>query len=180
MPKISHKQKSRKHRSRRTKKYTQKQKGGAEAIPLTRGGIGRRAFRKSKTEEHNLSRAPNLSRALYINNNNNNLHLANPNEHIYTKMAAPTSIYENVGQFTDSSKKAEKIRLLEKEIDFLMGKLGVEKADLKRLGYNIVARLPGKEEHEKKYIRQNAQITSMETDLEQKFAELEKLKESNA
>ena len=53
MPKISHKQKSRKHRSRRTKKYTRKQKGGTlsrQGAVRARGAV--KDSKKIKKEQH--------------------------------------------------------------------------------------------------------------------------------
>jgi len=47
MPKISHKQKSRKHRSRRTKKYTRKQKGG---VLVRKGAV------RGRAENENLAK----------------------------------------------------------------------------------------------------------------------------
>jgi chromosome segregation ATPase len=89
---------------------------------------------------------------------------------------AESPIYEASTQFENSSAKAERIRELDNETDRIMGHLGVKQAELKRLNYDIASKVTIKTRESNNYRRLQADITSMQADLDQKIAELNELR----
>ena len=194
MPKISHKQKSRKHRNRRTKKYTRKQKGGAG--PTISHGISRKGFGRAATKHRKLPTAGVATKntndgplpAIPFNSLYNNVEpfaVANPNPNsLYTPMAPGNQLYENSKQFTNGSEKAARIKELEKENDDLIREWSNIRPQYLNMNYanraspKIIYKSE-KDNKEKRELLLN-KLQDLEKQMDENNAELKRLQESNS
>ena len=187
MPKISHKQKSRKHRSRRTKKYTRKQKGGAGSGSISRTGMSRTAVRKPNRKQQPTA-------VVATNNENDGPLPAIPINPLYNSVEqsavvnpnplTPLALYENSKQFINGSEKAARIKELEKENDDLMREWSIIRPQYLKMNNANKARPKviyesEKDNKEKRELLLN-KLQDLEKQIDKNNAELKRLQESNA